>query len=442
MSDAPGAILVTVGDELLHGETVDSNAAWLGRSLSELGLAVVRRYTVGDDVADIREAVRQGLHIGDLVVLTGGLGPTADDVTRSAVAAELGTPLRMDPGMLETLRERFRRFGYDEMPESNASQAEVPEGAEVLPNPRGTAPGLLLTAPGGGMVVLLPGVPSEMKGLFTEELAPRLEERFGHRLRPVRHRLLHTTGIAESALSDRVQAALPDDTGPVRVAFLPRSTGVDLRLTVRGVRDPAEAARHLDRVEEALSDLLEPYRYEAERSGDLVEAVSAALVAAGHLLATAESCTGGLVAKRMTDHAGSSAVFAGGVVAYADPVKESLLGVDPAVIRREGAVSEPVARQMAVGAARALGVECGIGITGVAGPGGGTAEKPVGLVWYAAVVRDRVEARRTVFPGDREAVRERSAQAALALLLRLLRDEERREAGDAVRTDEDVTGPP
>lgn len=420
MSRAPRAVLVTVGDELLHGETVDSNAAWLGQALSRLGVEVRRRYTVGDHADEIRTALRRCLAEGDLAIFTGGLGPTEDDLTRPAVAHELGAPLHLDEGLLEALRERFRRHGYEELPRSNERQARVPEGAVVIPNPRGTAPGLLLESDDGPLVVLLPGVPSEMKSIFTRELAPRLRERFGGRLRPVRHRIIHTTGVSESALADAVAEALPEDTGPVSLAFLPDVTGVDLRLTVRGVLDEGEAMEHLDRVEEALAGVVGPWRFEAEESGDLVEPVSRALLARGWLLGAAESCTGGLLAERMTDRPGASAVFAGGIVAYGNRAKVELLGVDPAVLERDGAVSEEVARQMALGAARTLDCVCGVGITGIAGPDGGTDEKPVGLVWYAASVGGRVEVRSTIFPGDRDSVRRRSAQAALALLMKML----------------------
>lgn len=413
-SGVPRAAVVTVGDELLLGETVDSNAAWLGRELASRGIEVVVGHTVGDSDEDIRNAVSRALEVADLVLVSGGLGPTRDDRTREAVASLFGTPLHLDETLLERLEERFRRAGFDELPSRNRRQAQVPEGARVLANPRGTAPGLALDRD-GALVVLLPGVPQEMKAIVRGDLEGVLREALGARLRPVHHRLIHTTGIAESDLAGRLDDALPGDTGPVSVAFLPDLRGVDLRLTARGV-DADEAREWLDRVERAISPVVERYRFEAE-SGDIVEAVSRELEASGRMLATAESCTGGLVAKRMTDRPGSSRVFRGGVVAYDDTVKRELLGVDAGVLEREGAVSEAVARQMAAGVARALGAAAGIGITGVAGPGGGTEEKPVGLVWYAVAVEGRVEAAHRVFPGDREAVRERSTQATLALLL-------------------------
>jgi nicotinamide-nucleotide amidase len=412
------AAIVTVGDELLLGETVDSNAAWLGRELSSLGIPVVERLTVGDVDDDIRRAVRRAMERADLVLVTGGLGPTEDDRTRPAVADLLGAPLRVDPDLLAALEARFRSRGFTRLPPLNRSQAEVPEGASILANPRGTAPGLALLTDGGVLVVLLPGVPAEVRDIARGDLRSVLARTFSDRLRPLHHRLIHTTGIAESELAGRLEDALPGDMGPVSLAFLPDPRGVDLRLTARGV-DEAQAREWLDRVEAALSPVVVPFRFEAE-TGDLVEAVSRALEDADLVMAAAESCTGGLVAKRMTDRPGSSRVFRGGIVAYANQIKIDVLGVDAATLESEGAVSEPVARQMALGACRVLDAPVGVGITGIAGPEGGSDEKPVGLVWYAVSVRGRVEARSQVFGPDREGIRERSAQAVLADLLRRL----------------------
>lgn len=416
-------VLVTVGDELLLGQTVNTNATWLARELADLGADVARFVTVGDGEDEIRDAVAGARAAADLVVVTGGLGPTEDDRTRAVVADLFGRELEVDEELLRALERRFREAGFGELPARNVSQAEVPRGATALPNPHGTAPGLVLEGE-GVVVALLPGVPREMKGIFRESLSARLRESFPGRLRAVRHRTIHTTGIAESVLAERVEEHLPDELGPVSVAFLPDEHGVDLRLTVRGVSDEEEAREWLDRVETALQPVVEKYRFEAPETGDIAEAVARALEGSGRTLAVAESCTGGLVAKRITDRAGSSAYFLGGVVAYDDRVKTALLDVDPEVLEEKGAVSEEVARAMAVGVARRLGSNAGVGITGIAGPGGGSEEKPVGTVSYAAAVDDRVDVKTRRFPGDRESVRERSGQAALALLLRLLEDDD------------------
>jgi nicotinamide-nucleotide amidase len=414
----PRAAIVAVGDELLLGRTVDSNAAWLGRELAALGVPVSRRYTVGDDDPAIREAVTTALSEAELVLVTGGLGPTRDDKTRDAVAALFEAPLRVDERLLEAMRERFRARGYARLPESNVSQAQVPEGAIVLDNPVGTAPGLALQR-GQRLVVLLPGVPREMKAIFSDGVSRLIRERFGDRLRPVHMRSLHTTGIPESALADRVEANLPPDIGPVQIAFLPDLTGVEIRLTAVDAASSDDAREWLDRIERALAPALQEFRFEAE-SGDVVEAVARLLTGSGRRLGVAESCTGGLIAKRLTDRPGSSAYFLGGVVAYADSVKLGQLGVDPDVLARHGAVSEEVALQMAQGVATALGAEAGVSVTGIAGPDGGSELKPVGTVWYAVTLDGRAVARREVFPGDRHQVRERSAQAALTLLMRQL----------------------
>jgi len=415
---SPRATVVTVGDELLLGQTVDSNAAWLGLELGALGILVAQRYTVGDTDADIQVAVRRAVDVSDLVVVTGGLGPTADDRTRRAVADLFALSLRIDPELLQRLEERFRARGFEQLPPLNRSQAEVPDGARVLANPLGTAPGLALATAEGALVVLLPGVPSEMKDIVHGDLRPLLVETFGQRLRPVHHRFVRTTGIAESELAGRLSDVLPEDMGPVSLAYLPDLTGVDLRFTARGV-PAAEAVTWLDRLEEAVTPIVGPFLYRSQ-SGDLVEAVSAALENSGHRLATAESCTGGLIAKRMTDHPGSSRVFEGGVIAYSNRVKVEMLGVDARDLERDGAVSESVARQMALGVCRSMDVAVGIGITGIAGPAGGSAEKPVGTVWYAVALEGEVEAHRRVFGSDRTGIRERSAQAALAEVLRRL----------------------
>jgi competence/damage-inducible protein CinA-like protein len=418
------AAIVTVGDELLLGQTVDTNAAWMGRELASMGLPVVRRWTVGDDSGDIRWAVGEALASADLVLVTGGLGPTPDDFTRDVVADLLGRPLTEDPEILEAMRVRYRDRGIGRFPEINRRIAQVPEGARKLGNPYGAAPGLAMETE-GAVVVLFPGVPRELHGIVEGDFRALVLERFGDRVPPVHLHVVHTTGIAESRLSEEIAERLPGGTEPAGLAFLPDLRGVDVRFTFIGT-SAEDAAHHVRRLESVLRDVLAPWRFECA-SGDLAEAVADALRARGKTLAVAESCTGGLVTKRLTDFPGASEVLAGGVVAYANAVKKARLGVEQDLLDRAGAVSEEVARQMALGVAESLGADAGIGVTGVAGPSGGTDEKPVGTVWYAATLDGRSVARRERFPGDREAVRERAAQAALFLLLRLL---DGRVAGD------------
>jgi nicotinamide-nucleotide amidase len=415
----PVANLVTVGNELLYGQTVDTNAAWLGRSLAQLGFDVVRTFTVGDEPDHIREAVRAAMGGSDLVLVSGGLGPTPDDLTKGAVAALLGLEVLLDEGLLKALASRFRARGYDRLPAPNRTQAEVPEGALVLRNPQGTAPGLGLETD-QCIVVLLPGVPREIRAIFSGDLTTLLVERFAERLESTHHRIIHTTGVAESRLSELVTPLLPDDLGPLSLAFLPDLRGVDLRLTSKGVSG-TEAEEWLGRLEEALEPAVSKWRFDAE-SGDVAEALNTALLSAGLTVATAESCTGGLVAKRITDRPGSSDVFLGGVIAYADAIKIGELGVSTEDLQTHGAVSEQVALQMATGVRDRFGASVGVGITGVAGPGGGSAEKPVGTVWLAIAVEDDVEATLVSFTGDRNAVRERAAQAVLGWLYRRVVD--------------------
>jgi nicotinamide-nucleotide amidase len=418
-ASAPAAAVVSVGDELLLGETVDTNGSWLARELSDLGFRVIRRWVVGDDPGEIREGVGGAISLAEVVMVTGGLGPTPDDLTLPAVAGLLGLPLRTDTRTLSHLEERFRARGFGGLPEQARAMARVPEGATILVNARGSAPGSALEVGGGRLCILLPGVPMEMKSIFEEEVAPLLRERFALRLEPVCHRLIHTTGIAESLLAKEVaKLGLPAE-GPVSLAFLPDLRGVRLRLTSRGAPGDRAVEEALERFEELLEPVVAPFRYRSGK-GDLAEALGQALQRSGLTLATAESCTGGLIAKRMTDQPGSSRHFVGGVVAYANEVKTALLGVDPKLLEEEGAVSREVAEIMASGVAVRFGAGAGIGITGVAGPGGGTEEKPVGTIWMAVSLGGGVTSRREFFTGEREDIRERGAQAAMALLFREL----------------------
>ena len=423
--NAPGvhACVVSVGNELLFGETVDTNSAWLGRALASRGITVARRYTVADVAEEIRHAVREAASIADVVLVSGGLGPTSDDITRQTVADLVGAPLEVDQALLQGLRERFEARGYGELPATNICQAEVPRGARVLANPRGTAPGLAMRL-AGTWIVLLPGVPRELRAIFSGELADFLELEFGDRALPVSHRVIRTTGAPESRLAELVEEAFAQapaisELAPdVSVAYLPDLRGVDLRLTTRGLH--AEAAQiQLGHVLDRLEPVVEAWRFRAE-SRDIVESVSEVLRKRGMRLATAESCTAGLMAKRLTDLPGAGEIYVGGVVAYDDSVKQALLQVPKEVLEAHGAVSEPVALQMAVGVAQTLGADVGVAVTGIAGPGGETEEKPVGTVWLAVSAPGTTASELARFVGDRQAVRERAAQAAFALLLRSL----------------------
>jgi competence/damage-inducible protein CinA-like protein len=419
--------LVTVGTELLLGFTVDTNAAEAGRALAAAGLRLVAHGTVADDAHAVRAAVGAALERSGTVIVTGGLGPTEDDLTRDAVAALFGRRLVRDPAVLAALEERFRRLARGPMPDANRRQADVPEGATVLPNARGTAPGLWLEDDRGRVAVLLPGVPAEMRGLLEAEVIPRLLARRQAgagaqgqgEAAVILSRTLRTTGISESALADRVGDPRRLLGEHLTLAWLPGEEGTDLRLTAWGLpREAAETA--LAGAAAALRPLVGEYGY-GEGDTDLAALVLAELERCGAKLAVAESCTGGLVGARLTAIPGSSRVFLGGVVAYDNEVKCGLLGVSADDLAGHGAVSEEVVREMCVGAARVFGAEAAVAITGIAGPEGGTAEKPVGTVWIGVRWDGKVRAFHFVFPGGRELVRRRAAQAALDALRRALR---------------------
>jgi nicotinamide-nucleotide amidase len=411
--------LVTVGTELLLGFTVDTNGAELGRACAAAGIRLVQRTAVPDEAAAIRDAVRDALRRTGLVVTTGGLGPTGDDVTKHAVAEVYGRRLVEDPEVLRSLEARARRMGRWPMPASNRTQAQVPEGAAVLPNPRGTAPGLWLEDDAGRVTVLLPGVPGEMRGLLHEEVLPRLARRIAGPTRVVRSRTVRTTGSAESSLADRL-APLEEDLRPLTLAYLPSERGVDLRLTAWALPG-SEADALLDAAVTKLRATLGAVAYGEERA-DLAAVVLDQLRSRRATLAVAESCTGGMLGARLTAVPGASDVFLGGEVAYADAVKTARLAVPAELITAHGAVSEAVVRAMASGARRAYGADAAIAITGIAGPSGGTPEKPVGTVWLAAALPERDRVARVVLGGEREEIRARAAQAALNLLRLLLAD--------------------
>jgi nicotinamide-nucleotide amidase len=406
--------LLMIGTELLLGFTVDTNGAEIARALSAVGVRVVRRTSVGDSPEAIRDGVRDALARTGAVLTTGGLGPTRDDMSKVVVADLFGMPLDFDEGVWRQLVERFARLGRTPAP-SNRSQAEVPRGAVILRNRWGTAPGLWFEGP-PGLVIMLPGVPGEMRSLVEHEVVPRLATRGNGRV--IRSRVVRTTGIPESTLAERL-GDIEREIAPLTLAYLPGFDGVDLRLSAWNLPE-ADADERLRVGAGLLRERAGSCVY-GEGDDDLAAIVLGRARTLGIRLGTAESCTGGLVGGRLTEIPGSSDVFAGGVVCYADELKTTLLGVDPGLIASDGAVSESVARAMALGALSALGVHLAVAVTGIAGPGGGSEGKPVGTVWLAVAEGEAAEARRIQIPGDRHNVRVRAAQAALAMLDRRLR---------------------
>jgi len=413
--------IVTIGDELLLGYTIDTNGAHLARALASVGIEVARRGSVGDAADDIADAVRDALDRTGAVITTGGLGPTADDMTKPSIARLFGRGMRLDEDALAELEERWQRRVGTPMPASNRQQVTLPEGARVLRNRHGTAPGVWLEDERGRWVAMLPGVPREMRGILADELLPRLRSRLpasDAELPVVRSRTVRTTAIAESAIAERM-GELASGFDGLALAYLPGPDGVDLRLTSRG-RDGAAADEALARGAAALRGRLGSHVY-GEGDDDLAAIVLDLCRGAGHTVALAESCTGGLLGARLTAIPGSSDVVLGGIVSYSNDVKVAHLGVDPAALAEHGAVSEPVVRQMARGARERLQATIGVGITGVAGPGGGSGEKPVGTVWLAVDVAGQEPlVRRSQFVGDRGEIRHRAAQFALELVRRAL----------------------
>ena len=410
--------VVTIGDELLLGFTVDTNAAHLARELAAAGIGIARRATVGDEAPQIVAAIRDALDRTGGVITTGGLGPTSDDLTKPAIASLFGRGMYLDEEHVAWMRERWRRLFGRQMPESNVQQAMIPEGARKLTNNHGSAPGIWLEDERGRWVAMLPGVPREMRGMLADTLLPILRERAGAGAASViRSLTLRTTGVGESLLADRIGDAKAR-LGELSLAYLPGWEGVDLRLTTRGLSAEAaaaELARGADVLRERVGDAVY-----GEGATDLAAVVLERCRGAKLTVAVAESCTGGLLGARLTTIPGSSDVFVGGVIAYANDVKRELLGVPAADLESDGAVSEVVARRMASGVRARTGASVGLAITGIAGPDGGTAEKPVGTVWIALDLEGEVTARRLQLIGDREEIRRRSTQALLETLRRAL----------------------
>jgi nicotinamide-nucleotide amidase len=403
--------LVIIGDELLSGAIKDANASWLADLLLSIGIGVLRVTFAPDEFKELKEILDEALARTGFVISCGGLGPTADDCTRAVAADIFNRPLYTNKHLLNLLAERYKKLGrrFDRIAKT---QALLPRGAKLLANPAGAAPGVILKDE-TRTLILLPGVPGEMRAIAQSALLPLLPYLEENLAPSVPHiLLLRTVGAVETELAQRIEPVLerfPD----LKVAYLPQKGMVDLRIGATSEREKLQALKEFTRI-------LEDDLYAVGRK-DLSEVVGKELLERGESVAVAESCTGGMLASRFVDVAGSSRYFLGGVVSYSNKAKEDFLGVPHVLLKRHGAVSSQVAKAMAQGVRERLDSTCGIGITGIAGPGGATRTKPVGLVYIALASHDSVRIKRFVFPGDRSSIRQRSVIAALDLLRRYLR---------------------
>jgi nicotinamide-nucleotide amidase len=403
------AEIIAVGSELLTPDRLDTNSLFLTEELNKLGIEVVRKSVVGDHRDTLSAAFKEALERVELVIASGGLGPTEDDLTRETVAELLGRKLQLNDAILRYIQGRFRQLGR-EMPAVNVRQAMVPEGAEVLENPRGSAPGLWIED-SGRMIALLPGPPRELKPMFQEQILPRLKRR-GSRIRMF-HRELRVAGMGESALEQRIKP-IYTRYADVNTTILaaPGEIQIHLRLWTE---DAAHAQKTLDEISQSF-ELVLTDRIFSQDGSSLEEVVANILTMNKTTISAAESCTGGLLAQRLTSIAGSSSYFLGGVVCYSNELKTAWADVPPEIIKAKGAVSSEVAMALADGIRRRVGSMLGVGITGIAGPSGGSEEKPVGTVHVAIAHAGGVKERGVRFPGDREAIRWHAAQLALDMV--------------------------
>lgn len=403
------AMILSTGDELTSGMTVDTNSNWLADKLFVEGIDLVGVLTVGDDSDRIRWAFEQGLERADLTISTGGLGPTADDLTTDILAEVLGRGLWFSEEEAEHIRALFRSIGRP-MPENNLRQARFPDGAVIVPNPQGTAAGYRVAVERGGgerHVVVLPGVPREMKPMMDDTVLPWIRS-LDTTGKIYRSRSFQTFGASESGLDEMLQGAVAPEEA--RLSFRAAFPQISVRLTVHG--RPAEVDRKLDGLAGKIHERIGPYVF-GQGADSMETVVLENLKKRGARLAVAESCTGGLIAHRLTNFAGSSAAFDGGIVAYTPELKQQLLGVRAETLEKHGVVSQETALEMAEGARRVMGATVAVGVTGIAGPDGGTPENPVGTVCIALSAADGTGSRRYTLWGARDWIKLLASQIAL-----------------------------
>jgi len=407
--------IISIGNELLIGDTINTNASWMGEFMTGLGFAVTEVTTISDTADSIKSTLKRVMDEADVVLCTGGLGPTHDDITKKTLAELFDAKMKLDENVLNYIKKLFERRNIP-FSESNYDQAMVPEHCEVLFNKMGTAPGMWF-ATSNCYLACMPGVPYEMKYLMKEHIAPKLREIYGD-IGYLYSRYLQTAGIGESTLSDEIIGDLSNHLeNGIELAYLPKPGGVTLRLKGQGDNEES-AIKSVEQLADAIYSKAGNYIYGEGKDFTLSECVGSILKEQHKTIATAESCTGGMIANELTNIAGSSAYVLGGIVSYANEVKVGQLGVSETDLEKFGAVSKQVALQMAKGVADRLNSDIGISTTGIAGPGGGSEEKPVGTVWMGFWSKDQHFAVKALFTKDRLLNKERSMRTSLEIVRR------------------------
>lgn len=411
------AEIITIGDEILIGQIVDTNSAWMAKQLNAAGIKVKQITSVSDDAEHIIEALGQAEQRARIILITGGLGPTKDDITKYTLAKYFNMGMRRDAGVLAQVEEIFRRFNRP-MIESNIKQADVPDGCTVIPNKNGTAPCMWFERE-GTIFVSMPGVPFEMMYLMDEEILPRLKAAF--ELPFIYHKTILTANLGESFLAQQIEE-IEDSLPPsIKLAYLPKLGQVRLRLSTSGT-DEAQLKQEVEVYAQRIIAKIKPYIV-AEDDIAIEKAILDIMDKKGLTLSTAESCTGGYIAQLITQHPGCSSVYAGGAVVYSYELKQSVLGVKADTLAKYGAVSEQTVKEMAAGAITHFNTDYSVAVSGIAGPDGGTADKPVGTVWIAVANKNGVVAKLFTFGNKRAQNIERSAIAALTMILNLLKED-------------------
>jgi len=401
------ATIITIGDELLYGQTIDTNSAWIGQELSKRGVAVKERIAIGDTHKDIIDALTRATSSADVVIITGGLGPTKDDITKLAIADFMQVGMHFSQETFERIENYFSKIGRSTT-EAHREQCMMPDTVDLITNQRGTAPGMWFDYK-GTILLSMPGVPHEMKGIMTDQGLSRIQA-----LSPdfhIIHHILRTAGTGETYLAEKIEDIVSDFPEEITIAYLPGLASVKLRLTVQG-SDLKKILSILETYSKRIEQRVSSWIYTSEDK-ELEEVLGEVCISRGIKIGTAESCTGGKIAQLITSVPGSSAYFEGSIVSYSNNIKEKLLNVNTATLERHGAVSKETVREMVRGAIDALGVDVAVAVSGIAGPGGGSKEKPVGTVWVAVGSKERVIAKKWQLVKNRELNIRYSATVAL-----------------------------